>query len=328
MKGKIFVLTHGNDLDGLGSAALITRNLGAKKGDVFYLDYSKERLEYAIGHVLPRMTAGASVFICDTSLNDAHIPLFENFVKAAKKRGGNIFWLDHHYWTKRQVDSVASLCDIAIVGENEYACATEITGLMLHVAGRFDKELMKLAHYTDFNLSAKDKDSRMKRLAKMYSLAFAYYNSFNDVKRLYVSLGRMLSMLDSGKFSNRQIERDAKKFEKINMDRAKDMVKHLFDISDNIALGFSPTIDSTYACSVITKASGKDIGMYVNTRSMKCHIRSTKADVSLFAVALGGGGHPHAAAFNIKPNGYGNFEKENERKKFAEKISNVAKKFL
>ena len=125
---EIFSLTHANDIDGLGSAALLKIAYGMSSENIFFTDYSAEGLSYSIKKLSERIgKRSITLFMTDLGMNDYLIDTYRKIIMKVKRQGGKVFWFDHHVWSPSQIEKIASICDVAIIGENSRYCATEIT---------------------------------------------------------------------------------------------------------------------------------------------------------------------------------------------------------
>ncbi len=324
---KIFILTHGSDPDGIGSAALIRKRYGVPLENVYFLDYTQKKFDYAVNSMSKKFSGGITLFIADTGLDAAHVSSFESLVKRIKNGGGRVFWFDHHPWKEDHIKRVAKLCDFAIVGENKDACATEIIQRELGLEDEFSIKLAKLVHKTDFAHTPPLRISDPKDPIQIYNFVYTYYHNFGntDMDKYTKSLRRIVGLESEGKLFDSKLYKDAKRFEKYTHEVLDYIKSHTYKTSKNIAVGFGKSVNSNQACQTIWNNAKCDIVVYVNITNNKGHIRSKKADIEKLANYFGGGGHPHAAGFNIDPGNYGNFSKESERRRLMEKIAAAAK---
>jgi oligoribonuclease NrnB/cAMP/cGMP phosphodiesterase (DHH superfamily) len=297
---RTIAISHCADVDGIGCVALLRMKYEIKDRDVFLIDYTTEALvavEKAIKKAKPKNT---TLFISDLSSNNDKIPIFLSIIKTIKTGGGKVFWFDHHPWSEEATKKISKECEEIICGERD-ECATEITARQLKLKGKFVNEFVKICHASDFNLQPKDK--RIMSLIKTYAIGIASYNtkprSVSDKK-----LKMLAAALTSGKFTNKDIVAEARRFDQISKKRIKVMVKELSLIGDKIAVGFAKSLQSTNACYHITKTSGRDIGIFINLDANRGNVRSIKANINPLASALGGGGHPHASGFSFDPKKY------------------------
>ena len=321
MDYQIFVLTHGNDLDGLGSAALIMRKYYVPLKNIFFLDYGEKKLNYAIENIVRMSGRKSIVFIADTGMNDRQVSPFKRLVLHIRKRGGRVFWFDHHHWKKNQIRDIARICDLAIVGENEYACAAEITLMELGLKDKFSVMLAKMAHETDFAPILHPYIRDAKNPIEVYGLVFSYYNTIDDIEKQTASLRRVVGMLSSGKFLNTDIVNRAGKFESKTKLELSRIERQIYSVNKDFSIGFAQSINSNIACDQIRKLTNSDVVLYIDTTHNKGHFRSTNTNIIELAASFGGGGHTHSAGFDIDKRKFADFRTKRQRQKFVDMIS-------
>lgn len=297
---QMIIISHIADLDGITSAALIMQRYGIKKENVMFADYSVNRLLWIEKQIKKKIQKNTTLFITDIGTNASTIGIFSRIITFVKQSGGKVFWFDHHTWSNDSVEKLASKCDIAVVGENKLFCAAEITAAELELNDAFTKKLIRIVHMSDFNIKPKDKYSE--EIIKSYVLSTTYYSSLNLAA--YEKKTRSIAeQISNGVLIPKFIIADSRKFEKINSNRLKTLKKNI--IADQIiALGFSKYVSTNDACACILDSAGVDIGVYLNTETSKCHLRSKINDCSLLAQTFGGGGHPHASGFEVNKDLY------------------------
>ena len=297
---KTMLISHCADIDGVGCAALLKMRYEVPAGNIFLIDYSAEALlavERSIGKARPKET---NLFISDLSSNDNNVDIFLSIINTIKKGGGKVFWFDHHPWTKNAEKRISERCDKIICGERN-ECASEIMARQLKIKGRFLSRFLKICHDSDFNIQPKNK--RAMSLIKTYAIGIASYNTMPK-KISDKKLKDLAEALVNEKFTNRDLVQEARKFERISKKRISVMVKELCLIGDKMAVGFAESLQSSNACHSIMEASGRDIGIFINTTAKKGNIRSVKSNIMPLARALDGGGHPHASGFSFDPKRY------------------------
>ena len=317
---QIAVISHADDLDGIASAALIKIRFGVPLSNLFFTNYSKRTVQ-SIADMIKKIDV-KYLFITDTGPNEQTTPIFKNIIAGLKKKGAAVIWLDHHEWNAHELEVLARKCDIAIVGENKKACATEIVRSFLGLSKPFETELAKITHFSDFNIMPKNK--RYARIIKNYALGIAYFNMTHRFPEQNRNLVELVKLVSEGKIENEMIKRSARTFEKLNKARVKKMISSLH-VGNGFAIGFSRTVQATYACGEIIRKSGMDIGMFVDTDTGKVHMRSVNGNVACIAKLFGGGGHPHAAGFSLSEKLQGRLDKK-AREMLIEKIEDAITK--
>ncbi len=311
---SIAVLSHASDIDGVGSSALIKAKYGIPASMLFFADYSKQSLGYVDSKLAGIYKNGIVLFITDLGVNDSLIAAYRKILLAVKKGGGKVVWFDHHPWSDRAVKELASLCDTAVIGENEKYCATEITYKELGMAGGFYRDFVRLVHYSDFNITPRSR-AVYGRIG-VYALGITSYGILQSRDAMTMKLRHVAEVISKGRYYDSKIKADALRFERLNRDRISKMLKEML-LYPHAAIGFSSHVQSTAGCTALMKRSGKEIGIYVNTSNMRGHIRCEDKDISVLAGALGGGGHPHASGFNV-PRQFKKLDTSAERKRLAD----------
>lgn len=309
------VISHSSDIDGVGSASLIRRKYGVPLGNLFFTNYIKENLEYVQRKLKRFYPKGVTLFITDLGVNERIAGNFLEIIKGVKRNGGRVVWLDHHPWTDESLSRLAKACDAAVVGENPRYCATEITAKELGMNDRFTNRFVRIVHYSDFNKKPKDKLDR--EMVKRYALSIASYEMNPSRDYVHKKLRHIVRVISSGRLSDNAIRKDSERFEKMNVQRTREMLDELY-IRKDFALGFSQDLQSTYACGEITKKSHKRLAFYINVRKGSGHLRAVSGDYSALARELGGGGHPRAAGFFVDLKRYNNFRTRADKERFAD----------
>ncbi|MDE1869449.1 MAG: hypothetical protein KGH71_00490 [Candidatus Micrarchaeota archaeon] len=321
---NIAVLTHSADIDGVGCAALIKIKYNLPSNRLFFSGYAKDDILFAERKMRKLYGKDFVLFITDLSLNDPVIEVWRSIIKRIKAKGGKVFWFDHHPWSKKALDRVAKECEVAIVGENERYCATEITRMELGLDTPFINEFTRVVHFSDFNL--KPRDARSRNLIKAYALSITSFTKARSKESIQKILRHYADVISGRRFTDDKILNESKRFEKLNNDRIKKMLKELYFVGKEITVGFTTGVQSTNGCGAIIQATGRDIGIIVDTVAGKGSMRTIKSDISQFAKNLGGGGHPHASGFEINTKKYPLKSKAN-REAFVKRIQEVSKPF-
>jgi oligoribonuclease NrnB/cAMP/cGMP phosphodiesterase (DHH superfamily) len=315
------VISHSSDIDGVASASFLRIKYNIPLKNIFFSDYSVESIESAYSEIKKLIRHGVLLFVADIGMNKKLVKSLKNMIVEINKWDGSVIWFDHHVWDRKDILEVANLCRIAAVGENSRYCATEITRKYLHLDTPFAKKLARIVHYSDFNLKPKNKEYM--NLIKIYALALTKYNMLPYKKRTD-ELREVVEVISSGNFTNKKLENDAYLFERENTERIKNMLGDVLTIGRDIAVGFAYGVQSTQACQALIEKTGADIGMYVNPKNRKGHMRSIRADCSILANALGGGGHPHASGFEVSKK-YGKLDIKKNRNIFVKDVEKIAK---
>lgn len=296
-----FVVSHADDIDGVGSASLLKMRYHLDSGSLFFVNHSLADFEDAIRRIAPRLGKGSLVFFTDLSLNPNLHATVSRFIRLVRSKGGAVVWLDHHYWSDRDISEIARRCEVAIVGENRCACATDITKKYTHLTGDFVERFVGLVHCIDLFLGfdSLPNPSWSRSAARTYSMSINRLGSGGSFDARQKRLRRIADVIGSGRFFDKSMRDAARSYERTNNLRIRALMDGLKVVSGKMAVGFSKEVDSSDACRAMLDRTGADISILIKTGSRTASIRSVKSDVTALAMAFGGGGHPHAAGFEV-----------------------------
>ena len=321
MDKGIMIISHASDIDGVGSADLISIKYGVDPKNIFFSDYSTESLKAIKDAIKKGAKKGTSLFITDLGVNGKTVPIFKEILRTIKHRGGRVFWFDHHPWSSAAIKELTPLCDISIIGENELFCATEITRKELGLNDKFSKYFCRIVHFSDFAIRP-----RLKKeydLVGAYALSIALYRMQGAEKNIS-GLRHIVRVLTQRRLLDKKIRADANAYRKINDRNTKKMLKDVY-LGDDIAMGFAGDIQKTYACMKLMEKTGKDIGIYVNTSEGRGHMRSVRNELTELANRFGGGGHPHASGFTPSLKRYNKFRTAADKQRLLDDIERELK---
>jgi oligoribonuclease NrnB/cAMP/cGMP phosphodiesterase (DHH superfamily) len=284
----------------------------------------KDEIEWAEKKLSRFFKRGFTLFVTDLNVDDALIDTYTKLIDRIRSRGGRVIWFDHHPWGVDQIRKVARKCDVAIVGSNKEACATQIVQRELGLNGSFINRFVSLVHLIDFNLEIRD--SRMRDLEKTYALSITYFNTLKSHEALQRNLRRIVDVLSEKRFVDKKMQRVAEEFERVNQKRMDRMFKSIQLIGSKIAIGFASGVQTHYACMRIQERTGRDVGMVIDPKSGRVSMRSKTSDVSKLARAFGGGGHKRASGFSIDPRKYNFIRSERDRIMLVDKINAEARR--
>jgi uncharacterized protein len=295
------VVSHADDIDGVGSASLLKLRYHLDSRDLFFVNHSKSDFENAFSRIAPRLGKGAIVFFTDLSLNDNLTGLVSLFIRSVNSKGGAVVWLDHHYWSDAAIKEIATRCEVAIVGENKCACATDITKRYARLTGDFVERFVGLVHCIDLYLGfdSQPNPAWARSAARTYTMCINHLGRGDSFDARQKRLRRVADVISSGRFFDKRMRDAAKSYERTNNRRIKALLGSMEVVSGKMAVAFSKEVDSSDACRAMMDKTDADIGILVKTGSRTASIRSVKSDISSLAMAFGGGGHPHAAGFEV-----------------------------
>ncbi|MCL4389297.1 MAG: hypothetical protein M1528_01045 [Candidatus Marsarchaeota archaeon] len=325
----IYNVTHARDLDGMASAALITRNYKIPLENIIFFDYGDSFSD--ITEEIAAKHPQKSVFVfSDVGVNRDLLGEYVKLLPRLAKRGNKVIWLDHHQWSNAEINRISRYCSLMVVGENRYYCGSDIVYKILCKKDAESDKVAELAHTSDMFL--KPKSRAQMTMLKRYAFGLKYYNLKPRGRRDKL-LREVVLNLSQGIISNKPINQGYAKYRRIfaNAQRRLDKSSRLLILSDNtrIALGFSNSLQSTFAGIHLLKKFKADISAYINTgdrssSSANCSMRSRKGGLDCLKIALkfNGGGHPQACAFRITK-GY-DFSRKADRERFVREFARVA----
>ena len=321
---NIAVISHIADIDGVGSAALLKMKFKIPSRNLFFISHDPEDLELVERMLVPLFKKKTSLFITDMNPGPKTAKIFKRIITRAKRSGGRVIWLDHHFWSDKMLKEIASECDVAVVGENKEMCATQLVQRLASLNTPFAKDFAKMLYHIDLFIPTTNK--RYNRVSEQYKLGIDYFNMGESFGAKQNNLRHIASIIASGKLLDDKINAAAAKFKELNEKRIQLMLKELYLISYKIAIGFTTHVDSTDGCTAIKQKTGFDIAILVKSEHGHSSIRSTVNDVVPLANALGGGGHPHAAGFQVNTKEYNFFRSKADKERFVGKLVHAAQK--
>lgn len=296
LDGRIIVVSRDSNLDGLIAPALMMREYGIGKKDIILTQQAKYmELEKRLRGMKPK---GCSFVFSDLGVSSSDPEAVVRVARFLISNGNNVIWLDHHPWDNAIIDDIGRYADFLVCGESSLYCASEITHSLLCKKGKEEARLAALAHSADFP----DSKSRKRKRLELLERAITYTRSSNGRESGLLSIVESLSRLD---FESKLIT-DAALMQRKVEERSTSVLlqnSHVVKLKRvRIGIGFSSGLNANYSCAVLMKRLGCQIAVYIDTKTGKSGIRSTKGiDSSAMARAMGGGGHPQASGFYVRP---------------------------
>lgn len=296
LKGRIIVVSRDSNLDGLVAPALMMRIYGIGKKDVILTQQAEyKELERRLREMKPN---GCSFVFSDLGVSSGDPEAVVRISRLLRSNGNNVIWLDHHPWDDIIINNIGRYTDYLVCGESSMYCASEITHSLLCKKGKEEARLAALAHSADFPDAKSGKMNRLELLAR----AITYTRTSKGRESGLLSIVESLSRLEvEGKFIT-----NAALMQKKVEERSTSVLlrnSHVVELKKaRMGIGFSNGLNANYACAVLMKRLGCRIAIYIDTKTGKSGIRSARGiDSSAIARAMGGGGHPQASGFYVKP---------------------------
>jgi len=280
---KRLVITH-TDLDGVASAAIISRQLGKVDKYIFTQPHILHKAISAI-----KCSDECEVYICDLSPNNSNYLEIKEGIRKALSSGARIWWFDHHIWERKWIESLLDMgvrlaidvttCSAGVVlkhvGNNdpvskrlaEATCSLDMW-VFNDWLGNF------LARYVGFSKSENWRRKVVDRLASGHLLDEEVMRVVED------SVDRELKIIS----------------EALKKAVVRDVCGH------RVAYYYKSVKDhvTSYVAATLMSRYGADVAVICRKGSVS--LRSNgRVDVREVAKKLGGGGHPNAAGFSVKP---------------------------
>ena len=319
LKSNIICVTRDSNMDGISAPALLMHNYGMKADNIMFTNYSNFKGLFGL---IKKIDIKGSVFVfSDLGMSKVNITYSLKILELLKSRKVPVVWLDHHPWEEKMVRRFRNYFDFAILGESRRYCAAEMVYLVLCKRDKTGDRIASFAHYADFVIK-----SRYERLLRKLSYSIVYFEYDKNRQGLLKKLTMVLSKLD---LKNKMIDRAYHSYIEEERRNKKYLLGNSYSIDAGnyrIGIAFGKRIQTNSACAAIHNKFRSDISIYVNIETGKCGVRSLDhVDSSKISRALGGGGHPQASAFNIKPSRFKGGNK-NEMKRFVERINRTSGK--
>ncbi len=341
---KIYNITHGADMDGMGSAALLVRFFKIPLSQVFFADYDGKMLDDNVALIKKIPGRGNLLIISDFGMNERNVQKIRDALHIFKTKGNYVIWLDHHPWTEQEVEQLAPVCDILVNGEIEL-CGTDLVYEMLCPHDKYSDELVRITHAGDFvdTCVFRHKYCRLKNgrkftkpmnewkvwskgdraLVDKLSHVIKYLGGGDNIAN--PKLRKFVDVVAHGGLHSKFIDDVNKQYLKETRPYLKKLLKTVVvkDVKGmRVAIGFSTKINNQEACITMQKQFRAPIAIYINEKSGHSSVRSDVGiDSSAISRAMHGGGHPQASGFGVK-------EKltKNEKTALIEKLVTLAKK--
>ena len=316
---KIIIISHKEDLDGIGAAAILKRYYDQKKeySYNFYFSLYSEFVDLFSKVILKDFTL---FYITDIGFNNSFLQFFRgehpffknNDYETVKKKIKKIHWLDHHLIKEENLKFMRSLL-FDFSHDIENTCASKIIYEYLNKKFNWNDDVAKkIANYAneiDHNVSLKVSDIIQRVI--------------NSNQNNFSNLIKSMEYLSKGEFEHpwfiKQNE-ERLKVEKIELKRVLNNLQKLKILDLKIIVAESEILTTGYLIKYLYNNISADIYLTINNNQVS--IRSHKLNVREMAIEFDGGGHKLRAGFyyeNIIQN-----DKINP--KFVKKFKKVIKK--
>lgn len=277
------VVTH-TDLDGIASAAIITRSLSKVDKYVFTQPHTLHRVLSRI-----KCLEDCDIYICDLSPNHGNISSILSTVRKLVENGTKIWWFDHHVWEPSWVESVLNAG--VRLSQDTSTCSAGIVYRQLGFGDSISEHIARAACSLDLWVF----DDWLGNFLARY---VGYSKSEDWRKKVAIKLSKGV-MLDEEvlKAVEESMDRELKILsEAIRKGGVSDIcgirvVYYYKSVKDHI---------TSYVATLLMSRFNADMAVICRRGSVSLRSRG-KVDVREIAKKLGGGGHPNAAGFSLRP---------------------------
>ncbi|GAY25736.1 hypothetical protein ATG_09390 [Desulfurococcaceae archaeon AG1] len=293
VSGQVYIVSHEEDVDGIGSAAIALRNTGSRR--LYLVGYDLSAWA-DLGRLLRkgcRSNGSIEILISDLNPGKRHIEILaESLVGCPSKK---ISWVDHHVW-RDEVLSFAERLGYIDLYIDRSRTATENMARFFNVeSDPALKPLLELSRDTDYGLFRHPLSEPLTDTIR-YSLYAEGDKAFLKRLALKFSKGVFWDYEVDSKWAL-AIERKRKAIEDIRNNSREVVIggyKALVIISD-------PVVGSRIAVRESGRR-GYDLAFVVYKNGAVIIARgSENINCAEIAWKLGGGGHPHVAGAQIDP---------------------------
>lgn len=284
-------ITHGVDLDGLGSQAIVRRyftELNSNEAPSFYLYYAHYTNFISQIKKILSLNFPEKLIITDIGFNDDFTSLFPLFEKAIKN-GTHIYWFDHHIVEPSYKNKLESLLDVYV--NDPKRCGAEIVNDYYLPDDKNSQEIAKLARDIDF------RNKRYEVASDIQSII-----SFNRGKKK--NLKKIVNYLAENNFHNEWFTQQLEKAENWELTQKENILKNLSQLHIN-GIGTMVLSTASIGGGKITrfleeKYPNAGVFIGIDNRFDEIIIYSDLINCRELARTFQGGGHKNRAGFHYE----------------------------
>lgn len=282
----IVLINHQNDLDGLGSQAILKRyfdKLGVEIKLLFAL-YPEflDRIQEAI-KIKPKQ-----IVIADIGFNDSFNQAFP-LIKKAMEDGIKVSWYDHHQVDEKTQTRLKEL--LKTYYNDPSSCAAQIVCDHFLPNDPVAKEIAKYAYDADYN---------EKKFPISQELQMAIANNRDNID----NLKRIVDLISKGLFTDKFIQDEIASAQEeliAQSEKIKKNYRHfVIESGKMLAFSYSDFSASKISRFLESEFPENDIFMGLDERSGEVVIRSNNYNCKEIAKKYGGGGHVGRAGFSTR----------------------------
>ena len=168
-----FIITHGEDPDGIISAALLNRYLKNDK-QYYFVSYARQTADFS--EAILRINGG-DTYLADLNMNPHLISDQGDLLKEMIKKSNFLVWIDHHEGTKKYSDYLHRLGARVIQGEG--VCSAKLVHQEFLVGDCLSSWLSSIAQAHDYGVVSPELG-----LGEQLQKVISFYNHSLDYKGL------------------------------------------------------------------------------------------------------------------------------------------------
>ena len=295
---KIVNLTHGKDLDGIASAAIVLRYANRINGSFEVFFSEPQTLHDTFAKLFHNLSIDVTeIIISDLGLNKHIVDQVAKILKDIKKANRNvkIRWFDHHIWNIEAKNKIGKIIDELVI--NERFCGAELVQRSLLPNDAIAAKLALIARDADFWIFSNE-------ISKKLSKVISYRE---------VPLKSLVETLSKGIFWNDDLER---RFVEVLLKEKRMIAKCLETLETHVIRGFKVAlvkgkIPAGEIAELLAK-KGYDVIAVISPEG-KVSLRRGNSKINLVPIAekLNGGGHPFAAGGTLNYSWFDRFLAKN-----------------
>lgn len=284
------IFAHRRDTDGLMSAAIYLR--AQPEAHVFFVDYGEANIKDFLSRLSEAAKSVGRIVIADFGLDDHNLEKVLETLKPIVLGGVEVFWLDHHSWSKRSLEGISALGVKLVKVDDREACGAELVQRVFAKSDPYSQLLAQMAHRTDFHLELNCVD-------KVVVSVIDYYNTF-DSATCDSKLAALARKVSQGVLVDSETYQDYLRYLELESAAIQSLLKNIYTFEVGglrVAVGFtSDPLSATKTCDIIRQNVESDIQVSVKKRKVSFRRSNPNVDCAAIARLFNGGGHDYAAS--------------------------------
>ena len=274
-KKEIIAISHREDLDGIGSAALLVKKFNDKI-DIILSNY--KNYERELKQVLKKDYK--LIIIADLGFNEG----LEVIIQALINSKAKIIWFDHHHLPTKYKNTLKD--HVELVRSEDETVTAELINAYYFEDDKITTQIANLAHLSDNKMQDKTSD-------KLGLVIDGSQDSEEDLLKI-------VSLLLKGDFDNSWINQRYEQLQELyksDYDKIIERVEehHVGDIK--ILISWSDLVTASRISQYFMMIYNPDIAIGIQAKTRQVNIKSKKYIIRQICRAFHGGGHDHRAGF-------------------------------